>query len=114
MITLRAGRPAVTRALTWAALLAIPLMLAAKVRFPIPDPLFSSTSPSWLTSSSAPLVEVAAAGAWLAWMVGLVVEVRRHRTSVHARSSAEQLAAVDADDLGASSPRVEQLRLNVS
>ena len=103
-----------TWALTWAALLAVPLMLAAKVRFPVPDPLFSSTSPSWLTSSSAPFVETAAAGAWLAWMVGLVVEVRRHRTSALAQSSAEPLAVVDADDVCAASPRVEQLRLDVS
>jgi DNA-binding SARP family transcriptional activator len=89
-------------------------VLAAKVGFPVPDPLFSSTSPSWLTSPSAPLVEAAAAGAWLAWMAGLVVEVGRHRTSVVARSSAEPLAAVHADDVGAASPRAEQLRLDVS
>jgi DNA-binding SARP family transcriptional activator len=104
----------VTWALTWAALLALPLVLAAKVRFPIPDPLFSSTSPSWLTSPSAPLVEVAAVGAWLAWMVGLVVEVRRHQTSVIDRSSAEPLMAVDADQSRKVSPRTEQLGLDVS
>lgn len=103
-----------TWALTWAALLAVPLVLAAKVRFPVPDPLFSSTSPSWLTSPSAPFAEAAAAGAWLAWMAGLVVEVRRHRIGVLARSSAEPLAAVDAEDLGMATPQVEQLRLDVS
>jgi len=104
----------VTWALTWVALLAVPLVLAAKVRFPFPDPLFSSTSPSWLTSPSAPFVEAAAAGAWLAWMAGLVREVRRHRISVLARSSTEPLAVVEADELDPANPQVEQLRIVVA
>jgi DNA-binding SARP family transcriptional activator len=76
-------------ALTWIALLALPVLLALKVGFPVPDPIFSGGSPQWLSSPSAPVVEVAAAGAWAAWCVGVVMEVRRQRGRSVARSLSE-------------------------
>jgi len=81
-------------ALTWMALLAVPVLLALKIGFPVPDPIFSHGAPQWLSSPSAPVVEVAAAGAWVAWCVGVVVEVRRHRGRSVARSSSEQATAL--------------------
>jgi DNA-binding SARP family transcriptional activator len=112
MTALRAGRPAVIWALTWMALLAVPVLLALKIGFPVPDPIFSDGSPQWLSSPSAPVVEVAAAGAWVAWCVGVVVQVRRHRRRSVARSSSEQAAQLVPEDAAVST--VDRLRIDAS
>ena len=68
--------------LNWVALLAVLLLLA----FVIPNPLFGAGAPITATSHVAPLGEVAATGAWVAWGAGLATQMqRRRRTPRRAR-----------------------------
>jgi hypothetical protein len=76
--------------LSWVALLTLPLLLAFVIRAPIPHPLFGPVTPSTGTSHAGSLAEVAATGAWVAWGMGPVTQVRRRRRT-RSRSREDQV-----------------------